>query len=270
MNKHSLDLLENAVDSLSEALVKYKEAENGNYKAYKFAILNISHFIELLFKYHISEQHNLLIYKNPFAQNLDKTKTISFWDAVNFISHETGEIGQNTEFRKDLDWLKKIRNDIEHYKFEMDVATAKATIGRIFKSLNEFLEFYSDIELKNYIPSDVTDTFKILSDEYEEQRHEAIKRADEAEDKAEKESLWFVRYYCPECDSPTMIPNDGSSTGFRCTLCKNEENGEILVTCDCCGTEDMMEEMSTWTTDYGDVEYRCYYCSGRYHADKDD
>ena len=126
MSKHALNILENAIDSLTEALSKFQEGESGDNKAYKFAILHTSHFLELIFKHYIAQKHELLIYKNPFAQTLDKKSTITFWDAVNFISHETGAIKQNSGFRNDLEWLKKLRNDIEHYKFEMDVAEAAA------------------------------------------------------------------------------------------------------------------------------------------------
>jgi hypothetical protein len=29
-------------------------------------------------------------------------------------------------------------------------------------------------------------------------------------------------------------------------------------------------ELDRWETEHGEVEARCYYCSGRYHADKAD
>jgi hypothetical protein len=40
MATHSLDLLENSIDSLVEALHKFQEGENGDEKAYKFAVLH--------------------------------------------------------------------------------------------------------------------------------------------------------------------------------------------------------------------------------------
>lgn len=88
MSVHELDLLDNALDSLAEALVKYKEGrEDQNPKAYKFAVLHMSHFVELIFKYHLAEKHPLLIYTNPFAPKVDKNKTIGLWEAVNFINN---------------------------------------------------------------------------------------------------------------------------------------------------------------------------------------
>ena len=39
MSTHQLDLLENALDSLVEALHKYDQGDSGDNKAYKFAVL---------------------------------------------------------------------------------------------------------------------------------------------------------------------------------------------------------------------------------------
>lgn len=277
MKKHSLDLLDNAIDSLSEALSKYNEGEQGDEKAYKFAILHLSHFIELIFKHYISEQHKLLIYKNPFADKLDESKTIGFWESVNFISHETGEIAKNSEFRKDLDWLKKLRNDIEHYKFDMNVEEVRETIGRIFRAVLEFFEFFTDLDLESYVPTELSDTFRVLSDEYEGK----VRRAREIVEKAEVEAFagyrpkefdqaqWY-KLHCPECENDFMIPNDDSDTGYKCALCGNEDSDEIPVYCDICGSEGVADEMSAWHDDHGNLETRCYYCSGQYHMDKDD
>ena len=130
---HKLDLLGNAMDSLEEALKKFEEGDAGDQKAYKFCVLHMAHFIELIFKHHITEKHPLLIYANPFAPKIDPAtaKTIGLWEAVNFINNEDKD-AVSGDFKKDLDWLKRLRNDIEHHKFEMDVATARITIGRLF------------------------------------------------------------------------------------------------------------------------------------------
>lgn len=57
---HKLDLLDNAMDSLEEALKKFEEGDDGDQKAYKFCVLHMAHFIELIFKHHITEKHPLL------------------------------------------------------------------------------------------------------------------------------------------------------------------------------------------------------------------
>jgi len=91
MATHQLDLLENALDSLAEALSNYEEGENGEPKAYKLAVLHMSHFVELIFKYHVAEKHPLLIYKDPFRRNWIEQKRLRLWEAVNFINNESAD-----------------------------------------------------------------------------------------------------------------------------------------------------------------------------------
>ncbi|WP_124704241.1 hypothetical protein [Sulfuriferula multivorans] len=273
MATHQLDLLENALDSLAEALGKYEEGESGEHKAYKFAVLHMSHFVELIFKYHVAEKHPLLIYKDPFSQKLDRTKTITLWDAVNFINNESAD-ALSKAFRADLEWLKRLRNDIEHHKFSMDVPEVRTTIGRLFRSLMEFINEYTNVDIASSIPKRIIATFTVLSNEYEFRLREAIKEAEEIEDANTPHyssgDTTVVRLECPSCGNPTLVVNDQSTTGFKCTFCGNEESDDIPATCDICGVESIVGELDYWETEDGQMESRCYYCSGRHHAEKDD
>ena len=47
---------ENALDSFNEALAKYREGEAGKLSAYKFAILHMAHFLELVLKMYVQTQ----------------------------------------------------------------------------------------------------------------------------------------------------------------------------------------------------------------------
>ncbi len=274
MAVHELDLLDNALDSLGEALAKYEEGRaDQDPKAYKFAVLHMSHFVELIFKYHLSEKHPLLIYSQPFAANLDKNKTITLWDAVNFINNENANT-LSKDFRTDLDWLKKLRNQIEHHKFSMDVDEVKITMGRLFRSLLEFLEVYSEIDVESRIPKSSYDTFKILSDEYESKLQIAIDQAEEIEikntDWSAHGSDREVRFDCEACGNPTLVINDESETGFKCTFCGEKQSDELPCGCSVCGAEGLIGEMTVFYDEDREPEYRCYYCSGRYQMDKND
>jgi len=273
MTTHELDLLENAIDSLAEALAKFEEGDGGEPKAFKFAVLHMAHFVELVFKHHIASKHPLLIYKEPFAAKVDKNKTITLWDAINFINNEAADT-VSAALKKDLEWLKRLRNEIEHHKFKMEVPEVRATIGRLFRSVAEFLEKHTDIELESLIPEPTMETFQVLSDEYEFRLRTALKEAEEFEaanppDHHDPDAL-PARLDCENCGNPTLIQNEESSTGYRCLVCDNEEGDNIPASCDICGLSSTLGELDVWPLDDGECEYRCYYCSGRYHADKDD
>lgn len=275
MSNHKLDLLENAMDSLAEALTKFEQGDNGDPKAYKFCVLHMAHFIELIFKHYITEKHALLIYMNPFESNLkpEKARTIGLWEAVNFINNEEKDTVSG-DFRKDLEWLKKLRNDIEHHKFEMDVEAARTTIGRLFRAVLEFLDYNSSVDIEQAIPQNAMDTFKVLSDEYQFKLKDALRKADAVEkdnprDPSDPDAP-EVRIDCEGCGNFTMVLNSDSGTGYRCTVCDNEDGDNIPTNCDICGVACVTGDLDYWQIEEGGrSEGRCYYCSGRYAADRD-
>ncbi|CAM3485454.1 DUF4145 domain-containing protein [Bordetella sputigena] len=268
-----LDLLDNAMDSLEEALKKYAEGDNGDLKAYKFCVLHMAHFIELIFKHHITDKHPLLIYANPFAPKIDPltAKTIGLWEAVNFINNED-EGAVSGDFKKDLEWLKRLRNDIEHHRFELDVTDARITIGRLFRSVLDFLDSYGVVDVEERMPEATRAIFKVLSDEYEFKLHDAVKKAteiEEASDNPMDPDADPVRLGCEACGNDTMVVNKNSKTGYRCTYCDNEEGDNLPADCSNCSARLTFGELANWSDDFGGHELRCYYCSGRYAADRD-
>lgn len=271
---HKLDLLGNAMDSLEEALKKFKDGDEGSQNAYKFCVLHMSHFIELIFKHHITEKHSLLIYANPFAAGLDPVtaKTIGLWEAVNFINNEDKD-AVTGNFKKDLVWMKRLRNDIEHHKFEMDVATARNTIGRLFRSVLEFLDTYGVVDVEQRIPVTTRATFELLSDEYKFKLNDALKKANEVEANNPLDSTdpdaETVRLDCESCGEYTMVVEKASGSGYRCTFCGNEDGDDLPASCSCCGSRLTAGDLETWHDDVTGVEYRCHYCSGRYAAERD-
>lgn len=66
---------------------------------------------------------------------------------------------------------------------------------------------------------------------------------------------------CPECGLDTMIYNELSSTGYRCTYCKNEESEEIEIQCTMCGSMWPNPEIVDieWTEE-GHIESLCPIC----------
>lgn len=236
-----LDLLENAISSLDEALVKFTAGRAGDANAYKFCILHFSHFLELILKYYVTQAHPLLIYKNPFAKNLnDDAFTIGLPEAVQFLKNEGRDLPKN--FIEDLDWLKRLRNQIEHHKFEMDVEEVEEAVGRLMNAFHEFDELNENIDLAQHVSKKNYAIFHELANTYIGRVAKAESAANEAEKKAyeglrpkEYSEARFARYRCPECGHDTLITNSESGTGFRCTFCENEESEEIETPCGICG-----------------------------------
>lgn len=240
---YKFDLLQNAVDSLREALVKFSEGSNTNARAYKFAVLHFSHFLELLFKYHVAQSHPLLIFKNPFSKKIEKENTIGLWDAIQFLKNEGKEFSK--DFNKDLDWLKKLRNDIEHHKFEMNVLEVRRTLGRLIRATDEFNDYYDLLVITDHLGGSHLDTYNQLADEYKANIADAKVVA---KGKTEDANTYDC-YSCGESGTVAMIGNE-----LVCQLC---EETDQLFECIRCTQRYRKSEMSSWNDD-GD--YICDFC----------
>ncbi|SHM14580.1 hypothetical protein SAMN05216428_11540 [Nitrosospira sp. Nsp11] len=246
MPLHKLDLKENALDSFNEALVKYREGQAGNIKAYKFAILHFSHFLELLFKLYVSQAHPLLIYKNPFSKNIAKEQTIGLWEAVQFLKNEGKPL--DGKFIVDLEWLKTLRNGIEHHKFEMEIASARRTLGRLVQAMNEFSAEFADFKMEDWITEPNLEIFQLLADEY---KADVTHAQDEARERAGDGEV----YDCGLCgERNTAVCVLGN---YICHYCEDEDK---LIICCICGAEGKRSEAIMWNDDVSPTDYACVSC----------
>ncbi|MGA9852635.1 MAG: hypothetical protein WBR15_06860 [Gammaproteobacteria bacterium] len=241
MAKLDLNLRENAIDSLNEALSKYQQGQSGDGKAYKFCVVHLSHFLELLLKYYVTKCHPLFIYKDPFANKItEESRTIGLNDAINFLANEGMEM--EATFLSDLVWLKKMRNRIEHHRFTMNIEQVNAVIGRLVKAAHDFNVTHKGIDLTSVINQAQYDIFNELAQTYEYRLKQALQKVEAAKIDAYKrvrckewEFVNFHIYTCDSCGNETLIPSGDSATGYRCTFCGGEESEEIEEDCGVCG-----------------------------------
>ena len=226
---------------------------------------HLSHFLELILKYYVTQCHPLLIYKNPFAKIInEESQTIGLFEAINFLKNGGHDISD--KFEKDIKWLKKLRNNIEHHKFSMDVDEVEETIGRLMSAVNEFDESHENIDLSSNISTEQYDLFHELANTYEGRLKKAEENVNEALRGLDPKEDNMSVYHCYECDHDTMIPDEDSSTGYRCTFCDNEESDDIEAECAICGDSCPIWQMSCWEDD----EFICPYCSHDPEYRKDD
>ena len=310
--EYELDIKENALDSFNEALDKFEQGEAGEVRNYKFAILNLAHFLELTLKLYLRSVDESLIFSKCFrhVEKRAKKESINLLDAYELLTSEdfdlsslindialphTVTLDQALEFSKcercsrtgvkfvdvdfcnDIEWIKGLRNNIEHYQFKLPPKEVRLCIGRLTRGVVEFLDLFSLFDLEKEVGKAKLHVFKNLADEYSQLLKEAERVVEETEKNLYKGVRpkhyvfidWNV-YECPECLNETLITNDSSSTGYRCTFCSNEESDEIEIPCGCCGVMAPSGEMGVMGMDDGTEEVRCYYCSGQYHVDKND
>lgn len=242
--KHQLDILENAISSLREALLKYEE---GTLSGYKFAILHFSHFFELLFKHYVTLSHPLLIYKNPFSKNIMKENTIGLWEAVQFLKNEGKLI--NADFNSDLEWIKKLRNDIEHFKFELDAIEVRNYLGRLIRATNEFNDEHGLIDVQTLLGGTHLKIYQELGDEYKAKLATSRVAAKEASEDDES-------HFCSSCGELEVAAKVGGE--LQCMFCAAIEP---LHSCCHCSHEYREDEMRVWNDEHSPhIDYMCDYC----------
>lgn len=287
MVKYELDILGNAIDSLNESLDKYAQGQDGNVKAHKFAILNFCHFMELTIKYYISTVNEFLIYSKVFriVSKRAKNDVISLIEAYKKLELEKFDFGSpiknhinphtittdmalayvesdkehfNSDLSSEIRGIKDLRNSIEHHKFEMNTKEVRLALGRLTRGFDEFTDVFSVIGLDSAIDKSQLGVFQTLADEYEHDLQEAKVEVRESHELAfrgvrpkHQIHINWNSYDCPECNNNNlMIPNDDAKTGFKCTMCGNEDSEEIEVDCEICGASWPIGEMSSWVGTY--------------------
>ena len=194
--------------------------------------------------------------------------TITVDQALSIVANETCDFTGNKfvdeQFITDITNLKDLRNSIEHYEFEFTVKEIRLCIGRLVRSLDEFTDIFSLFSLENEVGKDRFSVFSVLVDEYEHALSEAHNDVIDAKNALFRgvrlKHTMFIEwnvYYCEECGHDTLIPNEDSLTGYRCTYCENEESEEIESDCDICGTPWANGELSYWGDEVGSVCPRC-------------
>jgi hypothetical protein len=118
MATYQLNLLENAVGSLDEALRQIARAESEGPAPLKFAVLHFAQFLELLLKRAIANEHSLLIFRVPSSPNVRQTNTVAVREAICLIRN----IGLRIEdgFIAAIEELATLRNSIQHHEAVID------------------------------------------------------------------------------------------------------------------------------------------------------
>lgn len=299
--KFGFDIKSNAIDSFNEALAKYEQGKAGDLKSFKFAITHLAHCIELVLKMYLQTLDEHIVFSKCFKEIVRRAKSdgidllsafkameaegFDFEQVVNGLSSphtvkveqalsvaacevcgRTGNKFLDQNFIDDINWMKDLRNSIEHFEFEFTAKDVRLCIGRLVRGLAEFTDIFSLFDLESEVGRDRFHIFEILADEYDHLVAEANQSIAETKHalfagvrpKHQMFIEWNI-YKCSECGNDTMIPHGDSATGYRCTLegCENEESEEIEVDCDICGSPWPNGDMTSWVDTYTHVCPRC-------------
>ena len=101
-----LDIKANAIDSINEALAKYELGAEGDIKSLKFAVLHLSHGMELLLKIYLQTLDENLVFSKCYklVKKDAKSKNLTLFVSAHseaFYLHPNRSINLVSSFKQD-------------------------------------------------------------------------------------------------------------------------------------------------------------------------
>lgn len=226
-----LNLLENSISFIEEAIDKILSAQDNN-RAWKFAILHMTHSLELSLKEILKREHHLFIF-----EDIDNPKkTIGIDLAIKRLD----SLVKRPLIKADIDVIKEVqslRNSIIHYEVDFSVERARIILAHLVGFINYIHESFLDNKLIDNLPHDHYEFIfqnKTLAEEITKRAMQRIQ-----EEGIDKNSVIF----CPFCDSWTMVIN-GKGTSAECYSCHMTDFVERCAGCENYFTESEMDDFS--------------------------
>jgi hypothetical protein len=141
------DIYDNAVDSLRIGMEFFLK-ETG-YSSRKHAILTVFHAIELLLKECLAQTNPILIYKNIDAKITDDAQTVGVREALTRL--ENLGLAIPAEEKKTIENIQRVRNRIEHHRYDHNELEDDAIIAASLKFILYFVEFELERRLEGQI-----------------------------------------------------------------------------------------------------------------------
>lgn len=197
-NDFTLELEENALDSLEHAVYHYLDESEPMFL--KYSILHTVHAIELFLKARLAQEHPLLIYDPPEkapTKPSDDYKTVDFHKLR--LRLQKAGVAISDDDIKILDPLRKMRNAIEHHRVELSTVEVERLLGQAMFFLDQFLRKELGIELEDKLSGNVYAALKQALYTFEQQMELAV-RSMQAELPAKfEDQMHYTRETCEQC-----------------------------------------------------------------------
>lgn len=203
-------IYENAIDSLQIGMEFFLREKS--YSSRKHAILTVFHAIELLLKERLAQTNPILIYKNIDTKIADDALTVGIREAL--VRLENLGLGIPAEEKKTIENIQKVRNRVEHHRYDHSEEEHEAVIAASLKFILYFVEFVLGRKLDGQIDGKVLREINHRVIEYNEREALADHRLNEwlrlkwpnwkeDDDDMPKEFAGTAR--CPECRQDWLV-----------------------------------------------------------------
>ena len=199
-----ISLLENAYNFLDEALLNAINAENDTIR-WKYAILNLVQAIELSLKERLKREHPILLYKD-----IDKPKlTVNLYTALQRLKN-ISKLELSKADQTEIDKAVKLRNEIVHFKFNIDDKTSKLNFAKLLGFLSHFHSSHLEKGLEQVVNPDYWQQAVSIFEYAEELFNKALEIF--KKQNIDPELAWI----CPNCGWQAFITKDNINSCYVC------------------------------------------------------
>ena len=199
--------------------------ENSEQNSTKYAILNLSSGVELIFKERLKNEHWSLLFEDVNKANKNVLASGDF-KSVNSLTvrtrlQEICEIDlKKVDNRNHLNTLRLKRNKIEHFAIKENIESLKGLFANVLFAIIKFID--SELDESGF-SKEQQDLFSKIKEHSLKFEKYAVLKLKDIEPKVEE---WAYIFECPDCFNETMaIANDG----LECFFCGALPDPESLA-----------------------------------------
>lgn len=251
--RFAFELEENAKDSLRHGIEHL--LTDGSPADLKQAILSVFHAVELFLKSRLAKEHPTLIFKHPEEANSSDPHTVSFETVIKRL--QAAGVTLDKIDCENLAHLQKVRNRLEHHRYDGDKQEAEDFVAKAANFLHRFIDREFDTDWKDILGRLTLET-ETLALSYEQRLRAAGSRLAAVTD-SDPKSMGEDVEMCEACGEdmvPCPDPNSPDGT-TECYFCGEEY---FIADCNSCGCRVLT------SSDFSEIGYTCGGCDDHYQS----
>lgn len=218
MTKIILDLLDNGLDYIYEAVIPISTPSRRSQHSWKYTVLHIYSGIELLLKEKLRQEHWSLIFQDVSSADRRRLEDGDFVSVYHdeLVKRISGiaKVSINDEPIKKL---RNLRNRFEHFEVNISLVECEKIVAG---ALDEIIKFW-----ENYLISSSTDeqqdkfdTIKSITTEFEAYRKQRLEKYNKAIKGIEENKSGLI-VPCPDCYSLSFSVFKDDDKECKCFVC---------------------------------------------------
>jgi hypothetical protein len=246
-----LNLLSNGIDFIQSGVLYFVHDEPDP-ASHKYAILHLFSGMLLLLKERLRREHPSLIFKEVKDVGRSDARTVDFDEALSRLE-SCASVVLDEKIKKTLRAAQRLRNQLEHYEFTIDLRHAQAVIGDVSEVAYLFMRDELDEHLETHVQPEVWTRMQFLQgiakrveeDEIEDWRSRAVQYVEMDDNDLATLANSVEPYHpkhnpdpdafleCPECGEETLVQTEDRDIG----VCTNLECRQVseIASCLRCG-----------------------------------